>query len=732
MLVGYCVISLVLSGCAKRQVVAHKSRPGKNPYKATTARKMSDQIRSVFRISEANQWSTNRAVQTQASADPRIAELIQKLQEEPENLQEQKALAAAYFERELYFESARVYEKIQEKEPDDPSTPLVLARIWDQLGNYSLARHYAKRSLLLDARAFDTFEFLGRIHLHRNDLVAAVDSFRKAAELNPLNASVLANIGYAYLRLNNWERARAYLLQALDLDDGLVEARNNLGIVLAYLGESELALREFSKVNRPAAAFNNLGIVLATEEKWADASNAFEQALSREPHYAKALMNLSEVESHLTPPSIVNLPNQDYSATNTTIVQLEEDPTEAGQKRLSSSTELDSIVIPTANFIETLEVDFQVGDLDSEATAQTNAGLSKQTEIEGLLEESSRRPASAQSRGGSTGSVDEKAVQPLPEPPLGSLMTANRRSYLKELRGISLPVQIGQFSEDKEPALTVRSEDVKLIPEVFEMRISRILGAVLELDKIPRFDLVGAMQPRSNLSRYLHSKNDPVLAEEVRRTDSQMPPGAEMSSEQQIDGMKRLVGAEPERQDATIDSKWASLLPRIWLTSRESQDRIPPQEVHANRVRTDMENKGRHASGDGVRVLPNHEEDLGEVDRGQLGIGTGVGAKTKANEIDTEISGHETGLSTASVSVSPALLTSWRKNKSAYLFLILIWVLNVVGFVFSVISVFTLLRFGPRPRKRWAFPGSSKILERESKMRPQLIFPTQVRRAFGT
>ena len=531
-------------------------------------------------------------------------------------------------------------------------------------------------------------------------------------------------------------------------------------------------------------------------------------------------MNLSEVQSHLTPPSIVNLPNQDYSATNTTIVQLEEDPTEAGQKRLISSTELDSIVIPAANFIETLEVDFQVGDLDSEATAQTNAGLSKQTGIEGLLEESSPRPASAQSRGGSTGSVDEKTVQPLPEPPLGSLITANRRSYLKELRGISLPVQIGQFSEDKEPALTVRSDDVKLIPEVFEMRISRILGAVLELEKIQRFDLVGAMQPRpeldrrlssedqpgqtgrangnkamipvkshahweeeiddgkqsaeaelvrnenqdtmiaskfvpvasqtkspqqnsllslkdldpaeprlekirrfdlagamqpkSNLSRYLHSKNDPVLAEEARRTDSQMPPGAQMSSEKQIDGMKRLVGAEPERQDATIDSKWASLLPQIWLTSRESQDRIPPQEVHPNPVRTDMENKGRQALGDGVRVLPIHEENLGQVDRGQLGIGAGVGAKTKANEIDTEISGDENGgLSTLSVSVSPALLTSWRTTP-AYLFLILIlsWVSGVFGFVVSVSSIVTLFKFGPRPRKVLRFPVRAKSWSR--------------------
>src|SRR4030095_8497073 len=108
--------------------------------------------------------------------------------------------------------------------------------------------------------------------------------------------------------LHNWPEAKSSLQKALDLDRTLAEARNNLGIVLAQMGDYEGAIAQMQQVSGPAVAYNNLGVVLLLYKKEpAAALHAFEQALQYAPDYDKARANLETTRALLPAPVVVHL-----------------------------------------------------------------------------------------------------------------------------------------------------------------------------------------------------------------------------------------------------------------------------------------------------------------------------------------------------------------------------------------------------------------------------------------
>ena len=171
-----------------------------------------------------------------------------------------------------------------------------------------LAYQHAERAVLLDPKSADALETLGRVHLHRNQIDQALSAFLSALDLRPQSGPLLTNTGYLYLKRGDLLQARLYLERAVAVDGSQVEARNNLGIVLARLGDPNSALREFMAVNDPAAAFNNLGVVYMDQKRFSDARAAFRRALALDPGHKKAQANLIEAEARVPRPTIINLP----------------------------------------------------------------------------------------------------------------------------------------------------------------------------------------------------------------------------------------------------------------------------------------------------------------------------------------------------------------------------------------------------------------------------------------
>jgi Flp pilus assembly protein TadD len=298
-------------GCAKRPTHVRVPRPA--ALSAAQAAELSEQIRSVLKLSGENAEAAREAAAAFVAEDPAAAELARRVAADASDLDAARGLAAAYLGRKLYFSAFELYRDIQAKHPGDVGAALALAEIWDVWRDYSVARQQVERALAGAPESVAALELGGRIHLHAGRLDEALLAFNSALLFEPDNAAVLNNAGYAYLLQEKWVPARAYFERALALEPSILEAQNNLGVVLAHLGDHTGALRRFMAAGAPAAAHNNLGVVYLAQKRWVQAQEAFRQALAIEPGYAIAQLNLQEAVSHLRLPAVYTVSFGDRS-----------------------------------------------------------------------------------------------------------------------------------------------------------------------------------------------------------------------------------------------------------------------------------------------------------------------------------------------------------------------------------------------------------------------------------
>ena len=306
------LVALVLSlpGCVRHKSVrvAPANGSAKQSNDSGTPTALSNFIQATLRISQENTAAAADALKQLHTRRPHLAELSRRVATNGTDIDSRRLLADAYMDEGLLPYAFQMYQEIQSIKPDDSRAALGVARVWDRWGDYGLAYQHAERAVLLEPKSAEALEALGRVHLHRNQIDQALSAFLSAVEIKPQSASLLTNAGYSFLKRGDLRQARLYLERAVAIDDSLVEARNNLGIVLARLGEPNGALREFMAVNDPAAAFNNLGVVYLEQKQWTGARDAFRRALALDPGHKKARANLAEAEAHVPRPTIINLP----------------------------------------------------------------------------------------------------------------------------------------------------------------------------------------------------------------------------------------------------------------------------------------------------------------------------------------------------------------------------------------------------------------------------------------
>jgi Flp pilus assembly protein TadD len=254
----------------------------------------------VYKLSgeSANKENDRRA---QLLAEhPELSDLFIRIQQNAADKDARSQLVAAYFDHQLYWAAYELLTAADAMNEADSETNLNLARIWDVWGQYDLALRYGERAMAAGDSSPRALEIIGRIHLHRNEPAAAISWYTRAAEHSD-NARVLANLGYAYILVSDWENAKTNLEKALTLDGTLPEPHNNLAVVLMKLGDDKAALSELQKTAPAHVAFNNMGVLYLQEQKLARAQELFEEALQLAPKYEVAQRNLSTLQALMPP-----------------------------------------------------------------------------------------------------------------------------------------------------------------------------------------------------------------------------------------------------------------------------------------------------------------------------------------------------------------------------------------------------------------------------------------------
>ena len=308
-LIVLLALVFTLPGCGRHKSV--RVAPNSSAQESSSSGSptgLSNFIQATLRISQENTAAAEEALKQLHKQRPHLAELSERIGKNGTDIDSRRLLADAYINEGLLPYAFQMYQEIQSIKPNDSRASLGIARVWDRWGDYALAYQHAERAVLLDPTSAEALEALGRVHLHRNQIDQALSAFLSAIEIKPDSASLLSNTGYLYLKRGDLSHARGYLERAVAADGSLVEARNNLGMVLARMDEPNAALTQFMAVNEPAAAFNNLGVAYLEQKRWTVAREAFRRALALDPAHKKARLNLAEAEAHVPRPTIINLP----------------------------------------------------------------------------------------------------------------------------------------------------------------------------------------------------------------------------------------------------------------------------------------------------------------------------------------------------------------------------------------------------------------------------------------
>lgn len=125
----------------------------------------------------------------------------------------------------------------------------------------------------------------------------AAPLYREVAAKAPDQAASYNNIGVSELSQGRYATAIVNLSKAFMLDEKNERITNNLAMAFALYGQEDQAIKLFSRTIGEAAAWNNLGYLYMTRERFDDAERALHKALELNPKfYAKAQENLDRLE----------------------------------------------------------------------------------------------------------------------------------------------------------------------------------------------------------------------------------------------------------------------------------------------------------------------------------------------------------------------------------------------------------------------------------------------------
>ena len=138
----------------------------------------------------------------------------------------------------------------------------------------------------------------------RGNLDEAISTFEKALESDRQNPLLLDATGAAYSLKEDFEQAKQYFLECIDVDSGFVPARKNLAIAYFNTGEYDLAADEFQKLKNISSASHAvanlfLGMIAEKNADYAQAVPLLEQSGALLHRYPEAILSLAQAEFQL-------------------------------------------------------------------------------------------------------------------------------------------------------------------------------------------------------------------------------------------------------------------------------------------------------------------------------------------------------------------------------------------------------------------------------------------------
>jgi len=166
-------------------------------------------------------------------------------------------------------------------------SPYVRALAYSRAGQYTTAAAQYKKSIQQHEHVAESYAGLGAVGIRQGDYSSAYTAYRKAASLRPADAELVYKSAFTALYSGDAHAAVSYATRYIQL-----EPHRTSGYHLRFLAYGKLArrteqIRDARSITRldpkSTVAFTDLGIALANNGKFSQATQAFSQAIGLDP-----------------------------------------------------------------------------------------------------------------------------------------------------------------------------------------------------------------------------------------------------------------------------------------------------------------------------------------------------------------------------------------------------------------------------------------------------------------
>ncbi len=207
---------------------------------------------------------------------------------------------AAYHAKK-YAEASAIFGAYTERRPDNAWGHYMLGLSAWKSGDFETSEKAFDKALSLDPRHVKSLVNSSRLFIDQKRHDEAIDRLTKASELDPESLEVSRLLARTYVAQGKTDEAIEADKRVIELHDGDAWSLNNLGLLLFEAGKPNDALPLFAKaaeLRKDVAAFhNNFGMALEHNGRFKAAAAAYTDALTADPGYEKAKLNLTRVEA---------------------------------------------------------------------------------------------------------------------------------------------------------------------------------------------------------------------------------------------------------------------------------------------------------------------------------------------------------------------------------------------------------------------------------------------------
>lgn len=131
----------------------------------------------------------------------------------------------------------------------DEETNLILANIYEDLGNNSKAIEYLNKAIRINPKFYKAYYNLGCIFAKKNEYDLAINNFKKSVNIQVNFADGYYNLASCYLKSGKYNEAKKYFIRTLAHDPKNQDALYNLAYTYKQLGQKEKAQKILANIN---------------------------------------------------------------------------------------------------------------------------------------------------------------------------------------------------------------------------------------------------------------------------------------------------------------------------------------------------------------------------------------------------------------------------------------------------------------------------------------------------